>query len=546
MSSRPPRSPLLPDDPRRLGRYELRGRLGRGAQGVVFLARTRDARLVALKLLHADRVERPGARERLADEAATARRVRGKFTARVLDVDVGGPRPYIVSEYVAGPSLHRRVRRRGPLGAAALDRLMVGSATALVAIHSAGIVHRDLKPANILLGPEGPRVIDFGVAHVEDATATLTGAPVGTPAYMAPEQVAGVPAGCPADVFAWASTMVYAATGQAPFGRDDPRAVMNRIASHDPDLSGLQAPLRPLLRSCLHKDPKTRPTAQTVLRHLLELGLAGPRPRHRPRLTPRAPWSPADTAGRRPRDRTGPPSPATASHDAPSTGERPRPTDERDTTRAGRRGRARSADGPGTPRGRARRRARPGEDQGTPRGGARGRAHPAHDQHAPHAGTRGRARPADGPGTPRAGARGRTRPAGDGGGRARERGTVEEHAARELPPRPSREQEPRSGRGAAARPGRRPAAGIRRTAGRRAGGRPDGGRAARDAGRWPGDRDTEDAEDRGSATRRRGYAAAVVVTILIGLTLGVLYPWANADDPPSPGGTATPTATATP
>ena len=281
MPTLPPRSPLRADDPRRLGRYTLTGRLGRGAQGVVYLARTPDGRPVALKLLHEDRTARPGSRKRLAKEAATARRIRGRCTARILDVDTSGPRPYIVTEYVAGPSLHRRVRERGPLSGASLDRLMIGTATALVAIHSAGIVHRDLKPANVLLGPEGPRVIDFGVAHVEDATTTLTEAPVGTPAYMAPEQVTGDSSGCPADVFSWASTMVYGATGHAPFGRDNAGAVMNRIAHEEPDLAGLHGPVLELLSACLGKDPDDRPPAEHVLRRLLELSTRKPATRSR-------------------------------------------------------------------------------------------------------------------------------------------------------------------------------------------------------------------------------------------------------------------------
>lgn len=309
-----PHPRLRRDDPKRIGRYLLIRRLGHGAQGIVYLARTPDGHRVAVKLLHADRTARPGSRERLAKEAVTARRVRGRSTARILDVHTDGPRPYIVSEYVAGPSLHQRVRKRGPLTGPALDRLTAGTATALVTIHRSGVVHRDLKPANVLLGPDGPRVIDFGVAHVEDATITLTGTRVGTPAYMAPEQVAGETAGSAADVFAWASTVVYAATGAPPFGRDSAASVMNRIAHHDPMLGELRGPLRALLHACLNRVPAARPTAEQVLDRLREIQACPPEertvsvgmPARRARSGPgRAPGRPRSTQPRTARSGSG-------------------------------------------------------------------------------------------------------------------------------------------------------------------------------------------------------------------------------------------------
>ncbi len=262
-------TPPSPEDPAALGPYTLVGRLGRGGYGVVYLAETVTSERVAVKLLQTNLAEAGGERERFAREAAAAKQVARFCTAQVLDADIAGDRPYIVSEYVQGPSLQAFVTEQGPLEGGALDRLAIGMATALVAIHQAGIVHRDLKPPNVLLGPDGPRVIDFGIARIVDQSATATGHTLGTPAYMAPEQVEGRTVTPAADVFAWGATVVFAAGGTPPFGRDSLAVLAYRIVNEPPELGALTGRLRDLVTECLHKDPARRPTATTLLMRLL-------------------------------------------------------------------------------------------------------------------------------------------------------------------------------------------------------------------------------------------------------------------------------------
>jgi hypothetical protein len=269
--------PLQAGDPRRLGSYDLIGRLGVGGQGAVFLGRSPSGDRVAIKLLHADLTEDTEARGRFVREAMAAKKVARFCAAQVLDVEVAGDRPYIVSEYVPGPSLYGLVKDNGPLSGGSLERLAIGTATALVAIHQAGIVHRDLKPANVLIGPDGPRVIDFGIAKALANTATATSRVLGTPAYMAPEQIRGGTADPSVDVFAWGAMMAFVATGRPPFGTDSIPLVVQRILAAEPDLGDMAEPLRGLVRDCLAKEPAGRPTARQVLLRLLgqeELGLA--------------------------------------------------------------------------------------------------------------------------------------------------------------------------------------------------------------------------------------------------------------------------------
>lgn len=271
-------APLRADDPSHVGAYELLGRVGEGGQGSVFLGASPSGERVAVKLLRqspgTDRPTGP-VPDPLLREIEILRRVAPFCTAQVVETGMLGAQPYIVSEYVQGPTLQQVVDTEGPLRDARLRRLAVGTMTALSAIHRAGVVHRDFKPSNVLLGRDGPRVIDFGIARALDAAATGSGV-VGTPPYMAPEQFESAPVGPSADLFAWGSTMVFAATGKPPFGRDSLPAVVNRILHRDPDLGDLDGDLRDLVEECLSKDPGRRPTAKDAL--LLLLGARERRP----------------------------------------------------------------------------------------------------------------------------------------------------------------------------------------------------------------------------------------------------------------------------
>ncbi|HZB30309.1 MAG TPA: serine/threonine-protein kinase [Streptosporangiaceae bacterium] len=248
-------SPLRANDPVRVGSYQLTGRLGEGGQGTVYLGADASGERVAVKLLHPWLVGDAKARARFAGELGHAKRVMPFCTARVLDADAEGDVPYIVSEFIDGPSLAEVLRKNGPTTGVALDRLAIGTITALTSIHEAGIVHRDFKPGNVIIASDGPRVIDFGIARALDMTGTLTNASVGTPAYMAPEQFSGHPIGPPADVFAWACTMAFAANGRPPHGDDSVPAVLNRVVNQPPDLGTMSGPLRDIVAQCLAKDP---------------------------------------------------------------------------------------------------------------------------------------------------------------------------------------------------------------------------------------------------------------------------------------------------
>ncbi|MEV0589206.1 protein kinase [Nonomuraea sp. NPDC050310] len=262
-------SQLLPDDPESVAGYRLTGRLGAGSQGTVFAARRGDGVLVALKVLGPPL---PGDRERFFDEVALAQRVAPFCTAQVLDFGFDGARPYIVSEFVDGPSLQRSVGESGPRSGGALQRLAVNTATALAAIHAAGVVHRDFKPGNVLLSPDGPVVIDFGIARAVDlGRSAVRSQTIGTPAYMAPELFAREVAGPEADLFSWAATMAFAATGRPAFPGTQIPMIMHAIVYGEPDLGPLAGPLRRLLEECLAKDPAKRPTSAAVVERLRSL-----------------------------------------------------------------------------------------------------------------------------------------------------------------------------------------------------------------------------------------------------------------------------------
>ncbi|MFG1945834.1 serine/threonine protein kinase [Nonomuraea sp. NPDC048826] len=262
--------PLRTTDPQEIAGYALRGRLGEGGQGTVFLGESSAGQRVAVKLLHADFGNDTDARRYFHRELAALQRVAPFCTARVLAADPESDPPFVISEYVEGPSLQEAVRDRGVLTGTDLDRLAVATATALGAIHSAGIVHRDFKPGNVLLAADGPRVIDFGIARPFEGTAAPVSGIVGTPAYMAPEQLAGHPAGAPLDMFAWACTIAFAANGRPPFGQEPMPAVINRILNGQADLGQLSGRLRDFVAACLVKDPAWRPTAQQVLLGLMD------------------------------------------------------------------------------------------------------------------------------------------------------------------------------------------------------------------------------------------------------------------------------------
>jgi hypothetical protein len=249
--------------------------------GVVHLARDPQGGLVAIKVLHPDTTESVNARLRLAREVETMRRVRSAFVAEVLDADVAGEFPYIVTRYVPGPTLEAMVRGRGPLSGSGLRRLAYGTAEALTAIHTAGVVHRDLKPGNVMLTDDRPVVIDFGIAQSPDATRlTQTGLVMGTPGYLAPEVIEGQPSSPASDVHSWGATMAYAATGRAPYGGggDSFQTIFYRIISGHADLSGVPGPLVPLVSAALARDPAHRPSAEwlSAQASALDLAAAGP------------------------------------------------------------------------------------------------------------------------------------------------------------------------------------------------------------------------------------------------------------------------------
>ncbi|MFI1169704.1 protein kinase [Streptomyces sp. NPDC020801] len=260
---------LAPEDPQRLGEYWLAGRLGSGGQGVVYEAYDAAGMRVAVKVLHWDTASGTAARRRFAKEVTATQRVASFCTARVLAANPDTESPYIVGEFVPGPDLRAAVQRSGPLRGDDLLRLATGVATALAAIHQAGVVHRDLKPGNVLLGPDGPRVIDFGIARTPEMTLTETGAVVGTFGYMAPETLQGRRAGTPADVFAWGALVLFAATGEEPFWGANIGEVVVRALEHEPDLTVLPEPLPSVVSEALAKRPEDRPSATAILLRLL-------------------------------------------------------------------------------------------------------------------------------------------------------------------------------------------------------------------------------------------------------------------------------------
>ena len=257
---------LQPADPQLIGPYQLLGRLGAGGMGRVFLGMSAAGRPVAVKIVHAELAADPDFRARFSSEVAAARKVSGLFTALVVDADVDAPVPWLATAYVAGPSLSEAVKSRGPLIAGSLLALAAGLTKSLTAIHAAGVVHGDLKPSNVLLAPDGPRVIDFGISQAAEATPLArAGLVVGTPSFMSPEQAAGQEVGPLSDVFSLGAVLAFAATGRKPFGTGQPAAVLERVVRGTADLEDAPAEVRPLIERCLAKDPGQRPTAAELL-----------------------------------------------------------------------------------------------------------------------------------------------------------------------------------------------------------------------------------------------------------------------------------------
>jgi serine/threonine protein kinase len=264
------RTPLVASDPTQVGRYRLTARLGAGGMGVVYLGTAENGTPVAVKLLRPELADDPEFRARFTREVSALTRVMGVCTVRVIEADTESRQPFLVTEYADGPTLSEYVATFGPLSGDMLFGLATGLAEALSAIHGVGIVHRDLKPSNVLLTRSGPKVIDFGIAHTFEATSlTVAGMTVGSAGFMAPEQVMGH-AGTAADIFCWALSIAYAASGRSPFGAGAADAIMFRILNTEPDISAVPERIRPQVVSALAKDPHNRPSARDLLAKLTD------------------------------------------------------------------------------------------------------------------------------------------------------------------------------------------------------------------------------------------------------------------------------------
>ncbi|CAL9402054.1 Serine_threonine-protein kinase PknD [Streptomyces sp. enrichment culture] len=328
---------LRREDPRVVGSFRLHRRLGAGGMGVVYLGSDKKGQRVALKVIRPDLAEDQEFRSRFAREVSAARRIRGGCTARLVAADLDADRPWFATQYVPGPSLHDKVADEGPLGAAEVAAIGAALSEGLVAVHEAGVVHRDLKPSNILLSPKGPRIIDFGIAWATGAsTLTHVGTAVGSPGFLAPEQVRGAAVTPATDVFSLGATLAYASMGDSPFGHGSSEVMLYRVVHEEAQLHGVPDALAPLVRACLAKDPEERPSTLQLSLRLKEIaareaqGLAdvrppAPRAAETERLTGRLadtyPDSRPDRAqGRRPGQATPAPRGASAGRGSPATG----------------------------------------------------------------------------------------------------------------------------------------------------------------------------------------------------------------------------------
>ncbi|MET7598660.1 serine/threonine-protein kinase [Streptomyces sp. NPDC005481] len=356
---------LRREDPRVVGSFRLHRRLGAGGMGVVYLGSDRRGQRVALKVIRPDLAEDQEFRSRFAREVSAARRIRGGCTARLVAADLEADRPWFATQYVPGPSLHDKVAEEGPLSAADVAAVGAALSEGLVAVHEAGVVHRDLKPSNILLSPKGPRIIDFGIAWATGAsTLTHVGTAVGSPGFLAPEQVRGAAVTPATDVFSLGATLAYAATADSPFGHGSSEVMLYRVVHEEAQLHGVPDALAPLVRACLAKDPEERPSTLQLSLRLKEIaareaqGLADVRP-PAPRTDPDRPsgrlaeqYAEQRTQRRPQGPQTGqgtPPARAGSSRTGGSrSGSRPAPS--RNTTRSGGRPAPRSGAGRQGPR----------------------------------------------------------------------------------------------------------------------------------------------------------------------------------------------------
>ncbi|MFI5964307.1 protein kinase [Streptomyces asoensis] len=375
---------LRREDPRVVGSFRLHRRLGAGGMGVVYLGSDKKGQRVALKVIRPDLAEDQEFRSRFAREVSAARRIRGGCTARLVAADLDAERPWFATQYVPGPSLHDKVNDEGPLGAAELASIGAALSEGLVAVHEAGVVHRDLKPSNILLSPKGPRIIDFGIAWATGAsTLTHVGTAVGSPGFLAPEQVRGALVTPATDVFSLGATLAYASTADSPFGHGSSEVMLYRVVHEEPHLHGVPDALAPLVRACLAKDPEERPSTLDLSLRLKEIatreaqGLAEarpPAPRAAEADRPTGRLSDTGQPERTLRQQTGPGTssprggPPSARGPVPSRGGAPRGGN---TGRGGGAASSRSGARPAPPRG-----TRPGTGRPASRAGGAGRPGP--------------------------------------------------------------------------------------------------------------------------------------------------------------------------
>ncbi|MBN0048046.1 protein kinase [Streptomyces actuosus] len=301
---------LGPGDPAEIAGYRVRARLGAGGMGVVYLCYTPGGQPVALKVIRQEFAQDAEFRRRFTREVQAARRVQGAYTVPVLDSQTAGPHPWLATAYTPGPALSTAVSTYGPLPPLTVLQLTAGVAEALQSVHAAGLIHRDLKPSNVLLAFDGPRVIDFGIARAMDATAlTGTDERLGTPAYMAPEQVSGREATSALDVFALGLVTFFAATGKHAFGEGPSHALLYRIVAETPDLRDCPEQLRELTARCLAKEPAERPTPSQVIEVCREQAGEGRLERDSRGWLP-FPVTAWNTAAMEPPDASGPAGPA--------------------------------------------------------------------------------------------------------------------------------------------------------------------------------------------------------------------------------------------